>query len=421
MARAADNTIYDCGICLGLPAGHVSQCRGGHLFCAECLSAHRESRSSTADKCPVCRVALGDAASAIRCLAAEQSIAAMPTICEHCQANLTRGDLKDHEPVCTRFPVRCSAAACTALVPRCDLAMHEKSCAHVMCEALETKCRALETKMTKKLDDMQRAMTAQMTAQLTEQHVLNSYRECQRFPPGPGFRVELIRRDAPEGIFEPSSQPPQSPRTPMYDRLLCLIPGVAGTDWEGGCFPLLVLYSRDLSRPPVVKFPHREGPDKPLQWFTWQTGETMFRQMPQAPTQAQMDAAKRQDATVHFMQAGFFHNNVYPSGKVCLSIFDADKAWHPSLTLAEMLLSIQHLLNHPNNSDPAQEAPYRLYRWQRAAHDVRVREQAARYTAENFERLVAQHCERPIYKGYRGDTVRWTEDGHHRIIIGQGG
>lgn len=49
-----------------------------------------------------------------------------------------------------------------------------------------------------------------------------------------------------------------------------------------------------------------------------------------------------------------FHPNVYPSGKICLSLLDADKSWKPSLTIKHLLIGIQTLLDDPNNLDPAQ-------------------------------------------------------------------
>ena len=42
---------------------------------------------------------------------------------------------------------------------------------------------------------------------------------------------------------------------------------------------------------------------------------------------------------------------MYPSGKICLSTLDEEKAWHPSMTAAEILLSIQAFLDDPNFSD----------------------------------------------------------------------
>lgn len=49
-----------------------------------------------------------------------------------------------------------------------------------------------------------------------------------------------------------------------------------------------------------------------------------------------------------------FHPNVYPSGKICLNLLDAEKAWKPALTIKNLLIGIQALLDEPNNADPAQ-------------------------------------------------------------------
>jgi ubiquitin-conjugating enzyme E2 I len=98
-----------------------------------------------------------------------------------------------------------------------------------------------------------------------------------------------------------------------------------------------------------------------------------------------------------------FHPNVYPSGTVCLSILEEDKDWRPAITikqvqydwpplpqgpptsvfcsraeitfqttttcvllyvflsLAQILLGIQELLNEPNIQDPAQAEAYTIY------------------------------------------------------------
>ena len=69
-----------------------------------------------------------------------------------------------------------------------------------------------------------------------------------------------------------------------------------------------------------------------------------------------------------------FHPNVYPSGtgkhpisiwllliisfQVCLSILDEKKDWRPAITVKQILLGIQDLLNDPNVSDPAQAEAY---------------------------------------------------------------
>jgi len=49
-----------------------------------------------------------------------------------------------------------------------------------------------------------------------------------------------------------------------------------------------------------------------------------------------------------------FHPNIYPSGTVCLSILDAEKHWRPAITVKQILLGIQELLDNPNINDPAQ-------------------------------------------------------------------
>jgi ubiquitin-conjugating enzyme E2 I len=77
-----------------------------------------------------------------------------------------------------------------------------------------------------------------------------------------------------------------------------------------------------------------------------------------------------------------FHPNVYPSGfinywlwlfgfiwpfnvwypgTVCLSLLDEEKDWRPAITIKQILLGIQDLLNDPNIKDPAQAEAYTIY------------------------------------------------------------
>jgi len=56
-----------------------------------------------------------------------------------------------------------------------------------------------------------------------------------------------------------------------------------------------------------------------------------------------------------------FHPNVFPSGTVCLSILDEEKDWRPSITIKQILLGIQELLNEPNPADPAQAEAYHIF------------------------------------------------------------
>jgi len=71
-----------------------------------------------------------------------------------------------------------------------------------------------------------------------------------------------------------------------------------------------------------------------------------------------------------------FHPNVYPSGTVCLSILDEEKSWKPAITIKQIVLGIQALLNDPNVNDPAQSEAYTMFKNDKAAYERRVRQQA---------------------------------------------
>lgn len=110
------------------------------------------------------------------------------------------------------------------------------------------------------------------------------------------------------------------------------IPGKAGTPFEGGEFRLQLHFTEDYpTKPPKCVF---------------------------TPV--------------------LFHPNVYPSGTVCLSILNEEKDWRPSITIKQILLAIQELLDNPNIKDPAQEEPYRVYMRDRKEYEDRVREEVAR-------------------------------------------
>ncbi|XP_010240304.1 SUMO-conjugating enzyme SCE1 isoform X1 [Brachypodium distachyon] len=111
----------------------------------------------------------------------------------------------------------------------------------------------------------------------------------------------------------------------------CVIPGKQGTDWEGGYFPLTLEFNDDYPTvPPVCKFP-----------------------------------------------SGFFHVNVYDSGLVCLSILSS--GWKPSITVKQVLVGIQELLDDANPNSAAQQRCYELYKKNMPEYKNRVREQAKRY------------------------------------------
>ncbi|XP_055835731.1 SUMO-conjugating enzyme SCE1-like [Solanum dulcamara] len=115
----------------------------------------------------------------------------------------------------------------------------------------------------------------------------------------------------------------------------CSIPGKPSTDWDDGHYPLTMHFSEDYpSKPPKCKFP----PD-------------------------------------------FFHPNVYPSGTVYLSILNEDSGWRPAITVKQILVGIQDLLDQPNPNDPAQTNGYQLYMQDSVVYKRRVKQQDKRYPA----------------------------------------
>ncbi|PHH54472.1 SUMO-conjugating enzyme UBC9 [Ceratocystis fimbriata CBS 114723] len=68
-----------------------------------------------------------------------------------------------------------------------------------------------------------------------------------------------------------------------------------------------------------------------------------------------------------------FHPNVYPSGTVCLSILNEDEAWKPAITMKQILIGIQDLLNDPNPDSPAQAEAYNLFRRDRGEYEKRIK------------------------------------------------
>jgi len=108
------------------------------------------------------------------------------------------------------------------------------------------------------------------------------------------------------------------------------IPGKEGTDWSGGVYKVSMEFSEDYpSKPPKCKFV------PPL-----------------------------------------FHPNVYPSGTICLSILNEEEGWRPAITVKQVLIGIQDLLDEPNPASPAQQEAYQLYMNNRSEYRKRVRTEA---------------------------------------------
>lgn len=68
-----------------------------------------------------------------------------------------------------------------------------------------------------------------------------------------------------------------------------------------------------------------------------------------------------------------FHPNVYPSGTVCLSILNEEEAWKPSITVKQILIGVQDLLNDPNPESPAQADAYNLFKKDKVEYEKRIK------------------------------------------------
>ncbi|RVD80282.1 uncharacterized protein DFL_008183 [Arthrobotrys flagrans] len=132
------------------------------------------------------------------------------------------------------------------------------------------------------------------------------------------------RKNHPFGFY---ARPQRGPDGIDLRQWSCGIPGKEKTLWEGGLFKLEMVFPEEYpTKPPKCKFV------PPL-----------------------------------------FHPNVYPSGTVCLSILNEDEGWKPAITIKQILLGIQDLLDDPNPESPAQAEAYNLFKKDRTAYDKRIR------------------------------------------------
>ena len=72
------------------------------------------------------------------------------------------------------------------------------------------------------------------------------------------------------------------------------------------------------------------------------------------------------------------HVNIFPSGRVCLSILDQEN-WKPSLTVRQVLMGIQALLNSPNPDSPAHETHYRNFIRDKEQYIKNIKSHAAKW------------------------------------------
>ena len=133
-------------------------------------------------------------------------------------------------------------------------------------------------------------------------------------------------------------------------------PSVSGTPWEGGVYRLKMHFPKDY-------------PSKPPECF---------------------------------FNPGFFHPNIYPDGKVCLSILNEEAVgspsilrlrelihfapmeqdWRSAISVKQAVLGIQELLNTPNLASPAQAPAYHMLLKDRVAYEKKVRLQARQYAPQ---------------------------------------
>ena len=138
------------------------------------------------------------------------------------------------------------------------------------------------------------------------------------------------RKDHPYGFHaKPESQSDGSTNLMKW---VTGIPGKEGTDWSGGLYKVVMEFTEEYpSKPPKCKFV------PPL-----------------------------------------FHPNIYPSGTVCLSILNEEEDWRPAITIKQVLLGIQDLLDNPNPNSPAQSEAYNLFIKNKDQYKRRVREEAVK-------------------------------------------
>ena len=168
------------------------------------------------------------------------------------------------------------------------------------------------------------------------------------------------RRDHPFGFF---AKPVRNPQGVLdLKKWECGVPGKDKTLWEGGLFKLDVLFpdgefGRGKYPTSVVLSNDLEYPTKP----------------PKCKISNWRPKVKRSDKDVGKFVPPLFHPNVYPSGTVCLSILNEEEGWKPAITIKQILLGIQDLLNDPNPDSPAQADAYNLFKRDRQAYEKKVK------------------------------------------------
>ena len=150
------------------------------------------------------------------------------------------------------------------------------------------------------------------------------------------------RKDHPPGFI---ARPEQLPNGELnLFKWNCLIPGKPNTLWAGGYYPVTIQFKENYPAvAPIAKF------------------------VPPVP-----------------------HVNVFPSGTICLSILHDNEpgGWKPSITLRQILLGIQNLLDSPNPESPAHEVHYHLYMQNRKQYEQNIRDHAKKFTSQELPKTL---------------------------------
>ncbi|KAI0277672.1 ubiquitin-conjugating enzyme 9 [Russula aff. rugulosa BPL654] len=139
------------------------------------------------------------------------------------------------------------------------------------------------------------------------------------------------RKDHPFGFYAKPTKSPDGSMNLMEWEVG--IPGKEGTPWEGGLYKLSMTFPEDY-------------PSKP----------------PKCTRGVRIE-----------LLAELIY---YCPGTVCLSILDEEKSWKPAITIKQIVLGVQALLNDPNVNDPAQSEAYTMFKNDKVAYERRIRQQA---------------------------------------------
>lgn len=125
------------------------------------------------------------------------------------------------------------------------------------------------------------------------------------------------------------------------------IPGRTNTIWAGGLFKLTMTFPDEYpTKPPKCEQSHRPSTSE----FRYANTLMLGKFVPP-----------------------LFHPNVYPSGTVCLSILNEEEGWKPAITIKQILLGIQDLLNDPNPESPAQAEAYNLFKKDKVSYERKIK------------------------------------------------